>query len=418
MTSIISEKMATELAKQVMGYCETLAQYTQTKGAMDRRYLTLEHKQANNQIKLWAESSGLIGWQDEAGNQWVRLPAHDHRAKRVILGSHLDTVPNGGIYDGILGVVAPLVLIKYWAEHQIAFQHHIDVVGFGDEEGSRFGTTLLGSSAISGKWQSRWRELKDENQISLAQAMLDFGLDVSKVSAAQVESGQVAAYLELHIEQGPILEEKNLAIAAVNGIAGAKRYLIELEGTAGHAGTVPMALRSDPLVLISQWISQLNANALSTSAEPFPVLATVGRLNVFPGGVNVIPGKVECSLDVRSLSDERRDCFLKLAFDHLSSLASKEGFQLIFREIHSAKAVQCNPEITERLLDSVHLLTGQKTVLTSGAGHDAMVMADIVPTTMLFLRCKAGISHSPEESIDLEDVSIGLRAMANFLSTY
>jgi allantoate deiminase len=411
----LSTPLSNQLAETVMDYCEKLASYSQDKGAMDRRYLTKEHRLTNQQIALWAEGDGLTSWQDPAGNQWVRLEASKKTNKRIIIGSHTDTVPNGGKYDGILGVVAPIVLLKHYAEIGHRFDVHIDVVGFGDEEGTRFGATLLGSSAIAGKWKSKWRELLDEDGISLAKAMRDFGLDVSKISEAQIDSIPVVGYVELHIEQGPVLEEQNLAISAVAGIAGARRFTIKMEGKAGHAGTVPMLSRQDPLVVASHWISELDNMAKQTSRDDHPVLATVGKLEVLPGGVNVIPGCVQFSLDVRSGDDEIRDAFLADLTTRLEELTLQHNVVLNVMETHTAKAVQCSQELTKTLTEIVENIVGKPLLLTSGAGHDAMVMAEIVPTTMLFMRCKEGISHNPLESVAVEDVSVAIEAMSAFI---
>lgn len=412
----LPRETADKLAITVMEYCELLAGYTQTQGQMDRRYLTPEHKRTNNKISMLAQESHLHSWQDQAGNQWVRLQANQETNQRIILGSHTDTVPNGGKYDGILGVVAPLVLLKHFADNGICFDFHVDVVGFGDEEGTRFGATLLGSSAISGKWKSKWRELVDENGVTLAQAMHSFGLDVSKVSEAQLDSNHVLAYLELHIEQGPVLEDKNLPISAVNGIAGARRFAITLEGKAGHAGTVPMGSRQDSLVAASQWIVELNKAAQNTITDEYPVLATVGKLEVYPGGVNVIPGSVGLSLDVRSINDSARDTFITDKLERLECLANAHGLRIELEETHTAQAVSCDTSLTEAMTEVVGLLTGTPLALTSGAGHDAMVLAEIVPTTMLFMRCEGGISHNPKESICTQDVSVSLSALTMFIN--
>lgn len=417
MQSNLTLLQAEQLAQRVMDYCDALAKFTQTEGIIDRRYLTHEHRRTNDQLAFWAQEHGLEHWQDAAGNQWVRLPAVDANAKRLIMGSHTDTVPDGGRYDGMLGVIAPLVLLQHFAAEEVKFDVHLDVVGFGDEEGTRFGCTLLGSSAVAGSWQTRWRELKDGDGVSLARAMHDFGLDVSKVSTAQVESGQVKAYLETHIEQGPVLEERDQPLAAVKGIAGARRVEITLSGHAGHAGTVPMKLRHDPLVIASTWISEVYQRALDTEQQDYPVVATVGRLEVSPGAVNVIPGKVMMSLDIRSLSDPARDDLLQLLQQSLEEQASSHGLTLSWRETHNAGAVMCNQQMTNNLNAIIQSQIGRSEPLVSGAGHDAMVFAPVVPTSMLFVRCKGGVSHHPDESIRLDDVASTLSAIEAFILT-
>lgn len=417
MANALSCSQARRLADQVMAYCDDLAKYTRVEGMIDRRYLTPEHKQTNQQLSRWAESSGLQSWQDSAGNQWIRLPSVNPNAKRIIMGSHTDTVPNGGRYDGMLGVVAPLVLLKFFADNQIQFDFHLDVVGFGDEEGTRFGSTLLGSSAVTGDWKPSWRDLCDSDGVSLSQAMHDFGLDIDDVAQAAINFDEVLLYFETHIEQGPILEQTERPLAAVKGIAGARRFEISVIGAAGHAGTVPMNLRSDPLVVVSEWITQVNKRATEYPTA-CPVVATVGRLEVFPGAVNVIPGRVNLSLDVRSLSDSNRDELIDSLYANLASTSSSQGLSLEWTQTHNASAVACDERLTNTLSDTITQCFDESAPLVSGAGHDAMLFANKVPTTMLFVRCKGGVSHHPAESILAADVTAGLEVMATFLYQY
>ena len=214
------------LGQAVMERLETLGKISQSSEHLDRRYLTEQHKEANQLVGSWMEAAGMQTWQDQAGNLWGRLEAEDANAPRFIMGSHLDTVPNGGKYDGMLGVVAPVTLIEAFQAEGIRLPFHLDIVGFGDEEGTRFGSTLLGSRALTGQWPASWAELKDEDDISLAKALENFGLSFDKVSEAAIPTDNLKGYLELHIEQGPVLEEKNLPIGVVSAIAGAKRCLL------------------------------------------------------------------------------------------------------------------------------------------------------------------------------------------------
>ncbi|RKF19901.1 allantoate amidohydrolase [Alginatibacterium sediminis] len=414
----LNDTQAELLAKRVMGYCETLASFTQTKGIVDRRYLSPEHQQTNQQLQEWALKFGLEHWSDQAGNQWLRLPCANLDAKRLILGSHSDTVPNGGKYDGMLGILAPLVLLQSLKEQGASFAFHIDVVAFGDEEGTRFGATLLGSSAIAGKWKESWLDLKDNNGICLAHALEDFGLDSKAVASSTIDPVSILAYMETHIEQGPVLEAKQQALAAVSGIAGASRFNISLTSKAGHAGTVPMQMRSDPLVLASTWIAELNQKVLATVGTEHPVVATVGRLKVSPGGVNVIPGKVELSLDIRSLSDPSRLSLAQELLQNLSEKALSLGITISIEQSHDAAAVACDPKLTKIIVEVLESLGHKGLVLPSGAGHDAMVFADVVPTAMLFVRCKGGISHHPDESITINDVAASLLAISGFISRF
>lgn len=401
-----------ELAIRALDYCEQLAAITQTEGQVDRRYLTTEHQLANDKLAEWGKEYGLQEWQDAAGNQWLRLKSANPDAKRFILGSHTDSVPNGGKYDGVLGVVLGLIVVQQLAQQATSFDFHIDVVGFGDEEGTRFGCTLLGSSAIAGKWNTAWRELTDCNGVSLAQALHEFGLDASKVSNAHIDSNHVLGYLEVHIEQGPVLEEFDKPLAAVSSIAGARRFDIEINGQAGHAGTVPMALRSDALVCASRWVEKVYQLAAQTADSKNPVVATVGKMEVIPGGVNVIPGSVKLSLDIRSSDDQARDIIVDTLFEYLDVLAdSMPNGSARWRQTHNASAVACDPSMTDQLQTVLNQMGIDTQPLVSGAGHDAMILADRIPVSMLFMRCKEGISHHPDESVTCEDTAAALNAL-------
>ena len=413
--SLQAEQLAL-LAQRVWSYCESLAAITQTPGQVDRRYLTQEHAQANNQVSQWAAAYGLQSWQDQAGNQWARLASANPDAKRLIIGSHLDTVPNGGKYDGILGVVLPLVILQELALSGYQSDVHLDVVGFGDEEGTRFGTTLLGSSAAAGKWREEWFALEDPQGCALQDAFTQFGLDPKAVDGARIATDNAVGYVEIHIEQGPVLESDDLPIGIVSGISGAKRFRITLKGNAGHAGTVPMNTRHDPLVAAARWADKVDTLAREACQQGEPVVATVGQLQAFPGAVNVIPGSVEMSLDVRSLSDEKRDALVEQLLETLESSATEHKLRLEIEQIHNAAAVNCNARLIGLLSTAANETVQQAPQLPSGAGHDAMVFADTIPTGMLFMRCRGGISHHPDESVTLEDIKAGIQVMHRFLT--
>jgi allantoate deiminase len=418
-TAEANSSVTNELAGRALDYCEQLALLTQTPGQVDRRYLTKEHQQANQTLVEWASEYQLSSWQDAAGNQWLRLPSANTNAKRLIIGSHTDSVPNAGKYDGVLGVVLGLVILQQLSKQKSQFDYHIDVVGFGDEEGTRFGCTLLGSSAIAGKWNPAWRELTDADGVSLAQAMHEFGLDASKVSRAHIDSNEVLGYVELHIEQGPVLDEKDLSLAAVSSIAGARRFDIEIHGHAGHAGTVPMALRSDALVCASRWVESVYQRAMQTAHSDHPVVATVGKMQVMPGGVNVIPGSVALSLDIRSSSDAARDAVIEALQQDLEQLCSAmPNGRLKWLQTHNASAVACDQLMKKRVLSIMEQLGESSTCLVSGAGHDAMILADRMPVSMIFMRCKGGVSHHPAESVTHHDTMKAVQSLLLLVESY
>ena len=402
-----------DAAALVMARCEALGSLSQNPSCLDRRYLTEQHKLANQLTSGWMIEAGMTTWQDSVGNIWGRYTSAVPNAPRLIIGSHLDTVPNGGKYDGMLGVVAPVTLMAMFSGEGRQFPFHIDIVGFCDEEGTRFGTTLLGSRALTGKWQDEWRRLKDEDGISLEDAMKHFGLDFDAINSATIAQTDLLGYLELHIEQGPVLEQENLPVGVVNAIAGAKRFSLTVTGMAGHAGTVPMSMRHDALCASAEMILAVE----SISQQRLGVVATVGKIENAPNGVNVISGRCQFSLDIRSEEDPLRDAALAEILQKINDIAVLRNVELKIEQTHSAPAVHCDSALQNTLLKGVTEAGIVPKVLASGAGHDAMAMAEICPVAMLFTRCKGGISHHPAESITTEDVAASLAVMHHSLST-
>jgi allantoate deiminase len=402
----------TNLAKQTLERCEQLAKITQTPNQVDRRYLSDEHHKANQCVAEWMRHAGMHTWVDQAGNQWGRYTSGNPVARTLVVGSHLDTVPNAGKYDGILGVVAAISVIQMLSDEKISLPFHVEVVGFGDEEGTRFGSTLLGSRAVAGTWQREWQDLQDEQGQSLSQCMADFGLDITQVSLAA--RTDIDAFIELHIEQGPVLEHDDLALGVVTDIAGAQRFEICLKGHAGHAGTVPMTMRQDPLVCASEMIVKIHETAKLHSNA----VATVGRLQCLPGAVNVIPGKVIFSLDVRSPNDQVRSNLVDEIQNMMSNKARQYGLGIDVTQTHYASAVACDEELQKQLANAIQGVGLPTKFLYSGAGHDTMAMAECCPSAMLFMRCEKGISHHPDEAVTNSDVALALAAMHHFVMHY
>jgi allantoate deiminase len=290
-------------------------------------------------------------------------------------------------------------------------------VGFCDEEGTRFGSTLLGSRALTGAWHTQWAELKDENGTSLRQAMLDFGLDFEHVKKAKIEPTSLLAYLETHIEQGPVLEAHNLSVGVVSAIAGAKRLQISVTGMAGHAGTVPMQNRRDALAGVSEMIL-----AIERCAGANNIVATVGKISNSPDAVNVISGFCEFSLDLRSDNDDVREQSLAQMLSNIEQIAKRRSLKISVRVTHEAPAVLCSANIIEQLLKASvrakQAPNNKPFKLLSGAGHDAMAMADICEVGMLFVRCEKGISHHPKEAIMEQDVAATLSVLYEFVSHF
>ena len=403
----------TSLAQEVMDRCDQLGSVSQHPNHVDRRYLTKEHEAANTLVASWMEEAGMRTWQDGGGNLWGRYESADVNAKTLLIGSHLDTVPNGGKYDGMLGVVAPIAMIKHFKQTKTQFPFHIDIVGFGDEEGTRFGSTLLGSRALVGNWPKEWADLEDADGITLRQALTQFGLAFELVNDSKIDPNTLHGYVELHIEQGPVLEQHNLAVGVVSAIAGARRFNFHVTGFAGHAGTVPMGLRQDALAATSEMV--LAVEQIATSQG---IVATVGKIENRPNGVNVISGNTQFSLDIRSDSDALRDNTLERILQAFSDIAAKRGVSVSHEQTHSAPAVVCSQQLQAQLTQAVEAEQGESLTLLSGAGHDAMAIADLCPVAMLFTRCDRGISHHPAESITVGDVEMSIRTLHAFVRDF
>lgn len=397
-------------AETVYQRCDALALHSQSYTGMDRRYLTSEHAMANMQLVNWMEQSGMHTWLDAAGNQWGRYPAKDEDAPTLIMGSHIDTVPNGGKYDGILGVVLPVTLIEMLHADRIRLPFHLDIVAFGDEEGTRFNSTLLGSRAVAGNWQNEWFELTDAEGISLETALQRFGGAPQQIESASRKGNNLLGFIETHIEQGPVLEAENLPVGIVSGISGANRYTLKLKGQAGHAGTVPMNMRNDALVAAAEMITAIEEVAIETG-----VVATVGKLINLPNAVNVIPGEVQFSIDVRSELDARRDTAVEILRQVLNKIANRRKVEMEWRMTHTANAVECDPRFQYLLSEAIGRSQYRRLTLPSGAGHDAMAMANICSVGMLFIRCERGISHHPAEAVTVEDIEAGLKVLNQFI---
>lgn len=398
-------------ATQVLARCEELDRFTATPGRLERTHLTPQHAQANAAVAAWLEQAGLRSWTDAAGNVCGRREGREPGLPALLLGSHLDTVPDAGSYDGMLGVAMAVAVAERLRDASLPFA--LEVIGFSDEEGTRFGTALLGSQAVAGRWLQEWWDLRDRDGTTLRQAFLDFGLDPRRVAEAARAPHELVGYLEAHIEQGPYLEARAEALGYVTTIAGARRFRLSVLGEARHAGGTPYARRRDALVGASEVITEVERMARASGAadEHAGCIATVGRIEVHPGAVNVIPGRAELSLDLRAATDEARDALWERLEARLRDLCTARGLGLEVDETHTAPAVPCAPWLTGAVVAGIEA-TGQRDPLGlwSRAGHDAMAMARVTDVAMLFLRCHDGVSHHPAEDVRADDVSAGLDA--------
>ncbi|WP_337163539.1 allantoate amidohydrolase [Vibrio fluvialis] len=399
-------------AKKLMEQADTLAQFSADEGAITRAYLTPQHRAAHDQLAQWMRDAGLETWQDSVGNQWGRKVSANPTQPTLILGSHSDTVTNAGKYDGNLGVLLAIETLAQLADE--AFPFHIDVVAFADEEGTRFNTTLIGSSGVAGCFNPQWLNVKDADGISMAEAMRSFGLDPNQAGCDARKAKETLAYLEVHIEQGPVLEAENLPVGVVTGIAGAKRFQCQVKGMAGHAGTVPVDLRRDALCGTAEMII-----AIEKFAQQNGIVATVGKCDVLPGAVNVIPGETRFTIDIRSLSQPTLEqCTVDL-LKQLADIARHRNLVFHHENIYQAEAVLCSDNLQQQWADVVETVTqNAPRFLPSGAGHDGLAMTKLTDIGMLFVRCEKGISHNPREQVMEADVLTALSCFVEMVKRF
>lgn len=397
-------------AAGVLARCAELERISARPDALERTHLTPEHAAANRLTAGWIEEAGLRSHVDAAGNVCGRRGEPGRPA--LLLGSHLDTVPDAGAYDGMLGVVMAIAVAQRLGQRiddgeieELPFA--LEVIGFSDEEGARFGTALLGSQAVAGRWDPAWLALADADGVTLRQALEDFGLDPTRVGDAARRPEELIGYLEAHIEQGPYLEERDASLGFVTTIAGARRFRISVLGEARHAGGTPWERRKDALVGAAEAISLVERIARSGSG-----IATVGWIEASPGAVNVIAGRADLSLDLRAATDEERDALWDRLHAGIAELCAARGLGLEVVEGHRAASAPCARWLQDAVVAGIrHTGDPDPLGLWSRAGHDAMAIAAVTDVAMLFLRCFDGISHHPAEDVREVDVAAGLDAL-------
>ena len=394
-------------AREVLDRCAELDRFTATPPQLERVYLSREHASANAVAGRWMEQAGLRNWQDAAGNVCGRREGREPGLPALLIGSHLDTVPDAGSFDGMLGVVMAIAVAQRLGDRIDELPFALELIGFSDEEGTRFGTALLGSRAVAGAWEEDWWDLRDRDGITLHQAFLTFGLDPRRVGDAARSSDELIGYFEAHIEQGPHLEAEDRSLGYVTTIAGARRFRLSVVGEARHAGGTPYPRRRDALVGASEAIVAIEKRARASHC-----IATVGRIEVQPGAVNVIPGRADFSLDLRAATDEERDEMWDSMQAEIEELCAARGVRLEVRETHNAPAVPCAPWLQQAVQDGIRSTGDDDPMgLWSRAGHDAMAIGLTTDVGMLFLRCFDGISHHPAEDVQELDVAAGLDAL-------
>lgn len=379
----------------------------QESGGITRLSFTPEERAAKDLVRSFMEEAGLAVREDAVGNLIGRREGRNPEAPVVLVGSHIDSVYNGGNFDGPLGVLAGVEMLHAMAEQNVVTEHPIEVIAFTDEEGTRFRYGMIGSRGIAGILERSELEHRDDEGISIAEAMRQSGLDPDAIHEAARPKGSVKAYVELHIEQGKVLESRGLSVGVVSGVAGPLWVKFILEGEAGHAGATPMSLRRDPLAAAAEIMLAIEAAAGKTDEA----VGTVGQMQVFPGGVNVIPGRIEFSLDLRDVDQAILDQVEAEIHQMTEKICDKRGISYKIELLQRIPPVVCSEEIQLAARNACELLGFEPFTLPSGAGHDCMQLTSLCPVGMIFARSQKGISHNPAEYTTKEDCANGANVL-------
>jgi allantoate deiminase len=403
------------LSEEIIGRIDELARISETSAHLTRIFLTKEHRTAAELILGWMRSAGMRAHLDAIGNVCGRYEGEVAGAPCLMLGSHYDTVRDAGRWDGPLGLITAISCVADLHQRGRRLPFAIEVTGFADEEGVRFASTLLGSRAVAGTFDEGVLVAQDRAGISLRDALLQFDLDPDRIGAAARARRELLAYVELHIEQGPVLEGQNLPVGVVSAIAGATRLAARLTGMAGHAGTVPMSLRRDALAGAAECIVAIEAVCRTNEGG---LVGTVGYINATPGATNVIPGQVSFSIDIRAPSDAHRKRAVADVVQQIENIAKRRGLVLQVDVTHDNRTVPCAPWLKRQVAEAITGEGYRAFELPSGAGHDGMAMIDIADVAMLFVRCRGGISHHPDEHVEKNDVEAGARVLLRLIENF
>ncbi len=400
----------TDWGSKAAHYLDTLANYSEPGPGVTRLPYTTEHRDAIAQLTSWMKEAGLAVSLDAAGTLVGRYQG-DAGTGTVYLGSHQDSVRQGGAFDGIMGVVLPLLAMEKLSQAGASLAFNVEVLAFADEEGVRFPTALVGSRALANHFDSAVLALKDTQGVSLAEAITNFGLDPSMIGELYRSRQDAIAYIETHIEQGPVLQQRDEAVGVVTAICGIERHSVRILGETGHAGTLPMNSRRDALVSAASLVTEVNRLALETEG----VLATVGELHVRPNSVNAVPSEVNLVIEIRSAEDHKRRRVGELLAGFARTLCGENGLSLTMERSYAQAAQPCDKGLQIKLSNAATQVTGSSFSLASGATHDASAMADLCPIAMLFVRCKDGLSHHPEEFTSPADMAVAIDVLETFL---
>ena len=403
------------LGEEIAGRITELGAISESKAHLTRLFLTSEHRAAADLILGWMRDAGMRAHIDAIGNVCGRYEGERPGLPCLMLGSHYDTARDAGKWDGPLGLITAISCVANLNRNGRRMPFAIEVVGFADEEGVRFASTLLGSRAVAGTFDESVLSTRDQAGIALRDALKDFGLDPGQIGTAARRRRELLAYLELHIEQGPVLVEQQLPVGVVTAIAGATRLSVRLAGMAGHAGTVPMALRRDALTGAAECIGAIEEFCRTDDGG---LVGTVGYIHAAPGATNVIPGQVSFTMDIRAPTDQRRKRAVTDMVRRIEAIAKRRKLELQLNVTHENRTVPCAPWLKEQIAEAIAAEGFRVFELPSGAGHDGMAMIDVADVGMIFVRCRGGVSHHPDEHVELADADAGARVLLRIIENF
>jgi hydantoinase/carbamoylase family amidase len=409
------KRTAMRFGNALMDQARELAQFTEDPPRVTRRYLTPQHKQAGDYLIGLMREAGMTAGYDALGNVVGRYQSDKQDAPVLMTGSHMDSVRNAGKYDGLFGILTAIACVKNLHERARRLPYTLQIVGFGDEEGVRFGAALIGSRAMAGTFDPAWLDQADDDGVTMRQALIAFGGDPDGWRALDRRGGNVVAYVESHIEQGPVLLNESMPVGVVTAIAGTTRMRVRVTGLAGHAGTVPMGSRQDALTAASEMVLFVERHCETHNG----LVGTVGKLTVLPGAINVIPQDVELTIDVRAGDDTLREEAVRTFDTSLREIARRRRVAVDIVPFYSANAAPCDASLQNAFAAAIaeHGIALRR--LPSGAGHDAMVFPAVCPIAMLFVRCgNNGISHHPDETMTADDAEIATSVLLHFFEHF
>jgi beta-ureidopropionase / N-carbamoyl-L-amino-acid hydrolase len=404
-----------QLGNTILEWAEVLAAWSDDDDGLTCAYLTPAHRKTAAQLMTWMTAAGMQAEIDAVGNVVGRYRSEAPDARTLITGSHYDTVCNGGKYDGREGILLPIAVVRQLHQRGEKLPFHLEVIGFAEEEGVRFKSTFLGSNAVIGQFDLALLDKADASGVTMRDALQVAGHDPSAIPAIGRNPDDLLGYVEVHIEQGPVLLERNLPVGIVTSIAGSSRYQIELTGVASHAGTTPMTMRRDAATAAAEIVLLVERRCSQAPS----LVGTVGQLQVPHGSVNVIPGACRLSLDIRAADDATRDAAVADVLQEIDAICTRRQIDVQVERAVCAAAAPCAPWLMQQLAASTERAGVPAFELLSGAGHDAMAMAKITDVAMLFTRCgNGGISHNPLETMTADDAEVSAQIFLDFLRNF